>query len=399
MKEKFALGTALLVASTVPVFGHQYRAGSSDTMDQNNQQDTQRGSCCTSCCDDCCPPKDPCAKCAQLWPSCGPDWIITPGAGPCTADGCDFFVTAEFLYWAVRQDHLGFAATLPEPGTTSVGEISHPDWRMELGFKVGIGWLTCIDGWDLYLNYTWLRPRTKNETASSKEGFIFQDYFLFGFFSDQGNDFAIESETAKWKLDFNVLDLEWGRNFYISKCLHLRPHFGLKGTWQEQKFEISANASQRQGSTSLFDPITGSADLKNDYWGIGPRAGLDSAWHFSRCFSVVGEAAITALWGRFDSRAKATQTVFTEGDVEGVTTTIPAGSFKTELHSVKPVMEFFLGFRWEDWWCCDEYYTGFDIGWEVQWWGGQNQFAYFPTETRWGDLGFHGLTVRARFQF
>nr|NGX26522.1 hypothetical protein [Chlamydiota bacterium] len=149
------------------------------------------------------------------------------------------------------------------------------------------------------------------------------------------------------------------------------------------------------GSTSVFDTISAVGSHKIDYWGVGPRAGLDSAWHFSKCFSVIGEVAATALWGRFDSKSLATQTNLTTN----VTTVTSQTNLKTEWHSIKPVLEFFLGIRWEDWWCCDGYYTSLDIGWEAQWWGGQNQFVFSHTETRWGDLGLQGLTVRIRFQF
>lgn len=403
VKETFAIGAAFFVASVAPTFAQDYYEGSTHSQSVENSCDCEsnccESNCCEStCCSECCPPKDPCAKCAQLWPSCGPDWIITPGAGPCTADGCDVFITAEFIYWAVRQDHMGFAFSSPTDSTvTTLGEFFHPKWRMEPGFKVGLGWLTCIDGWDLYLNYTWLRPRTNTRTVKPKTGFeLFDANYTFGnAFTEFESETTITQETARWELDFDVLDLEWGRNFYVSQCLYLRPYFGLKGTWQNQRLKTSATAQEREGSTTTFDTILATGNHKIDYWGIGPRAGLDSAWHFNKCFSVIGEVSATALWGRFNNSSLATRT----DTVQDITTVIPQTNLKTEWHSMKPVMEFLLGFRWEDWWCCDEYYISLDLGWEVQWWGGQNQFVFSHTETRWGDLGMQGLTIKARFQF
>lgn len=351
------------------------------------------------CCCDCCPPKDPCAKCAQLWPSCGPEWMITPGAGPCVACGCDIFITAEFIYWAVRQDHLGFVASLPSDLTNvnsfNRGKILHPRWSIEPGFRVGIGWVSCFDGWDFTFNYTWLRPRTKTRKATPDTNFTLEDaFFTFGnLITEETNPIVITEETGKWRLNFNVIDFEWGRNFYISQCLYLRPHFGLKGTWQDQHFKATALATQEVSSQTLDLSALGKHRI--DWWGIGPRAGLESAWHFTKCFSILGEVAATALWGKFESKSFITQTDLTNE----VTTLIPQGSFKTEWHTVKPVLEFLLGIRWEDWWCCDQFYTSLDVGWEVQWWSGQNQFAYYLTETRWGDLGLQGLTIRTRFQF
>lgn len=406
MKDKFAIGTALIFASAAPVFA-QYGNDSSSTMHESTQQHESSCGCSSNCgcCNECCPAKDPCAKCAQLWPSDGPDWIITPGAGPCTADGCDFFITAEFIYWAVRQDHMHFAytqptATNPEP---KGGELFHPKWRVEPGFKVGIGWLSDCDGWDFYLNYTWLRPRTGTRTVTPGDGEQLLDFFsaFNNFLSGNTNIVqgapppTVQSMKGKWDLDFNVLDLEWGRNFYISKCLYLRPHFGLKGTWQCSDLRVSGIATSQIGSTANIETIFADGKHSQDYWGIGPRAGLDTAWHFNKCFSIVGEVAATALWGKFSSKSDAIQT----NDQNDLVVFTPNTNIKTNFHSVKPVLEFFLGLRWEDWWCCDEYYGAIDLGWEVQWWGGQNQIVSGVTETRWGDLGLQGLTLRFRFQF
>jgi hypothetical protein len=330
--------------------------------------------------------------------------MITPGAGPCTADGCDFFITADFIYWAVRQDHMGFAFSVPsDPFSQAAvdlgtGEYFHPKGRGEPGFKIGVGWLTDCDGWDVYLNYTWLRGRTSTKTVTPASGFtLFDANFTFGTLTvAEGNSIPqVSWESAKWDLDFNVLVFDWGRNFYISQCLHMRPFFGLKGTWQDQKLETAGVSVDPQTG----DTNTSSGNHKSDFGGVGPRAGLNTTWHFSRCFSVLGEVAASAIWGKFDSKSVVVASIV--GGTSSVTTlqALPTANLETSFHSVKPVMEFLLGVRWEDWWCCDEYYTSLDLGWEVQWWGGQNQFVFSHTETRWGDLGLQGLTLRARFQF
>ncbi|NGX47125.1 MAG: hypothetical protein K1000chlam3_00494 [Chlamydiae bacterium] len=302
------------------------------------------------CCPPPCPPKDPCAKCAQLWPTCGPDWIVTPNAGPCVSSGADLFLTAEFLYWTARQDGLEFAFTNNvTQSTTSThsekGKIFHPDWRMEPGFKIGLGIFFDCDGWDLYANYTWLRTRNTDETALPKDLKILRPLI----FSTEDIDHI--KITSDWKHDFSVIDLELGRNFFISQCLHLRPHFGLKGTWQKQKWDVVDT-----GIDSIQSTLITFADLDLDYWGIGIRTGLDSAWHFTPCFSLLGEVAIAALWERFDSETK----IFTHD--------ITAGSFVVELfienafHSIHSVLELYLGLRFENWFCCNEYHWSIEGG-------------------------------------
>lgn len=403
MRKTFDLGIVLFTAPIISIFC-QCRHDNDQTViyDEDDQEvcnSCYSSSCSTcSCCDSCnCSSKDSCAKCAQLWSSCGPDWIITPNAGPCVVDGWDVFLIGEFIYWTVRQDHMGFVAAVPSDTSivtsSNTGKFFYPKWRMELGFKAGIGFLTC-DGWDFYANYTWLRPKAK-KTVRPVTDFPLEDaFYTFGnLIINPELDLTISVETGKWEFNFNVIDFEWGRNFYVSPCLYLRPHFGLKGTWQLQSFNVNAEAAEANVSVPESYSFLGKNKIK--WWGIGARAGLDSAWHFTKCFSILGEVAATALWGQFESKSFITQTNTTTGDV----VIIPHGCLKSEWHSVKPVLEFFLGFRLEGWSSCDRCYAGFDVGWETQWWSSQNQFIYYLTETRWGDLGFEGLTVRARFQF
>lgn len=357
-------------------------------------------------CDPCCPPPDPCASCAQLWPSRGPDWIVTPNAGPCVSCGIDLAITTEFIYWTAREDHLGFAATTgevlnsPEPSTKK-GIIFHPDWEFRPGFKIGLDFLTGHDGWDLYANYTWLMFHDIKQSAKADNEDLFLLDYLWGinniFICDcTGNSFAFSSGETKWELDFNVIDVELGRNFFVSRCLQLRPHFGFKGTWGKQQSDISFQGLMVNSST-LVPLIQGKfyTDNTSEYWGIGLRTGIDSAWHVSSCFSLVGEAAITALWERFEVSRK---------DLWN-NSLFPAGPFTSlfhtdnHFHTIKPILELYLALRWEDWFRCDQYHVSLEAGWEEQFWSDQNQFISMISETRLGDLILQGLTLKARFDF
>ena len=45
-----------------------------------------------------------------------------------------------------------------------------------------------------------------------------------------------------------------------------------------------------------FDQTTKN-EIKN--WGLGVRAGMDTSWHFTRAFSIIGDLAFTGLWEQF----------------------------------------------------------------------------------------------------
>ena len=76
--------------------------------------------------------------------------------------------------------------------------------------------------------------------------------------------------SANWRLLHNAFDLELGRAYYITKALSLRPHWGLRGGWINQKFKSCFSTE-----TTHVDRYT-KCDFhaKNNYWGIGPRVGI-----------------------------------------------------------------------------------------------------------------------------
>ncbi|NGX26521.1 MAG: hypothetical protein K940chlam6_00445 [Chlamydiae bacterium] len=338
--------------------------------------------------DCCCPPADPCAKCAQIWPTRGPDWIITPAAGPCVSRGWDAYITAEFIYWTSRLDNLGFAIFEPVQNGTTVtgrGNILHPDWKFEPGFKVGVGLLFDHDAWDLYVNYTWLSVHDTKEKIAVSDSQTQRIRPIGDSASFANLTQPILFASGRWELDFNVLDAELGRNFFISRYLKLRPHFGLKGTWQDQDYLVIGQdeelISKDQNSTH--------------YWGVGIRAGLDTAWHFNQCFSLIGEVAITALWEKFETERKSGAAPLEVGVSEPITVLY----VENDIHTLKPVLEFLLGLRYETWYCCDRYHFGIDGGWELQWWSGQNQFFNQIVESKCGDLNLNGFTLKFRLDF
>lgn len=181
-----------------------------------------------------------CPKYVQLTEDREPDWTSTPNAGPCVTYGSNMFITAEFIAWSTREENLGFilkgeSVTDTILSSTSKGRIIHPDWKLESGFKVGVGMLFDCDGWDFHFNYTWLVTKTDKTTVAATANKTLTD--LNWLQSPINPIISPISETAaKWRHNFNVLDLELGRNFFISKCLQLRPHFGLKGTWKNKKW-------------------------------------------------------------------------------------------------------------------------------------------------------------------
>ncbi len=339
---------------------------------------------------------------------------ITPSAEPAVTRCADPFLTADFIWWRAQEEGLQYAfnglsnanpGIAGNPGApykqADKGSTKRPDFDYEPGFKVGFGLKFRHDGWDAYAQYTWWRNE-KNDTKSSvhrdsdNDSYVMGDIFcpssIFaqGFFSGGVGQngliaFDTQSAEAKWSLHFNVLDLELGRNFWISKWLTLRPFVGMKFSWLDQDFDVEYEkifATPNFQTKVLFDL---------DQFGVGLRAGLDSTWYMWKNWAVFGELAFTGLWNDFDSKRK---DLFSNG----------SNPFQTILnlhdsnHLVSVVLEWALGLRFETAFHHDDFMFMLQAGWEQQVWFNQNQFILMPTASS-ANLNFEGLTLKAGFYF
>lgn len=317
---------------------------------------------------------------------------ITPNAGPRVAHGADVFITADFIWWKGVQNGLDYAisgvlgngAALAAVTTVSgKGNVKDPGFGWEPGFKVGLGLNLSHDGWDLYAQYTWYQSNQSDSTT--------------GITTITNSVPAVSpvliaidetKRSANWDLHFNVIDVELGRNFYVSQFLTLRPHFGLKGTWQNQDYVVKI-APTGGFTNNARGPYRSRQD--HDVWGIGVRAGLNTAWYFVKNWSIFGNIAWTAMWTDYDVDRRDTLVV------DDTTTNVIVNTNLTQ-YDVRYVGEFELGLRWEIWFYDDNYHFAIQAGWEEQIWINYGSFIRLYNDVN-GDLNFHGLNLKLRFDF
>ncbi len=373
----------------------------------------------------CCPEINDCCVCNVCPPTC----VITPHAGPCVEQGANIYVTADFLYWQAREDNLAISVSSsysqangvsgspiipPTPAFPEKGKAKYPDFKWRPGFKVGLGYDFCHDGWDLFAEYTWLRSNdnqgsqhllstfTSGSLATLSQRLLdpywLENQSIIGVAVTGTTDFIPTDTSAKWQLHLNVVDLELGRNFYVSPRLMLRPYVGLKGTWDKQKW-IFSEFDNNPASANPGTPMERALTEKMSIWGIGPRIGLDTAWHICRSFSFLGDIAVTALWEHFSVDAFATG-FNSSSPLHLIPDSAIIFNFERSFFTLNPVLEMMLGLRYETWFTCNTYHFAVDAGWEFQVWLDQNQFSRrVSLEATGGNLILQGLTLRFRLDF
>ncbi len=328
---------------------------------------------------------------------------------PHAKNGVGIFLTGEALLWKASEEGLDYAITgsfdlQSDPGTfyqlnLKNGKSHEPGFHWDWGFRVGVGYDTHHDGWDIYS--TWTRyhhgakgsltvqgdPNANDFAATGGSGNYISPFWVAQIFSPPG---MMNRAKAHWHLNLDLADLELGRNYLITKYLSLRPSIGLRAGWIDQKYNLFFLAYNfPTDPTATVRDI--SVRMKNDFWGIGAKAGLNTQWFLGKGFSICGNGSFSLLDGHYHIRYKLHDQkpvlVVTQksAGLNAQTTTIdPAynDSFKNKkhIHTIAPIVNLALGLRWERSFCNEHCFFSIWGSYEENVFFGQNQLMNFQND-------------------
>ncbi len=316
--------------------------------------------------------------------------MINPPGRPQIRDGADLFIVGDLLCWNAHENGLQLAvendgsnANLSNADVKSV----HGKWNV--GFRVGIGYNTPHDGWDLRLNWLRFTDNGRKNTSTDPGDFLFPTRVH----PENLDEYSTTASKMKsrWHLNLNQLDLDLGRQFFVSKWLTLRPHFGLRTDWIRQK--LNTDYINFNGVPTPNDINT---KLKNRWWALGLEGGLDTQWGLGCGWSFFGNLTAAILYGFHHIGYDTEQS--------------PAGidfvSLTDRYRVSHPTLDLEMGVRWDNMFSSDRFHLGLQIGWEHHIYFSQNQFPVFVDDvalgalvSNQGDLTLQGWTFSARFDF
>ncbi len=344
--------------------------------------------------------------------------MITPSASPIAKNGSGFFFDADFIYWTAREEGLAFAGFNSNSDSSEASDNSAIPQKQSLylngkyspGFKAGIGIISDHDGWDLYLQYTWYKTTPTSSTYSGS-GLLYTPELspATGFSNTppyaEGFPGAAERVVnSSWNFRFTNFDLELGRNFFVSSSLAIRPHFGLKGGWQRQRFAIDWQFNDVENSFITWTNATYQQYLKQKQWNVGLRTGIDTSWILTKNWSFYGDLALAGVWTSFKVTEIDTCTTTGSSDSASNVSNFQTYNQGSEFKVISPVLELVLGIRFDWWFSNDDYRFRLQAGWENQTWFNQNNFGEVVTtqqifNTNGTNLTLQGLTLEVRFDF
>ncbi|QVL57143.1 MAG: MOMP family protein [Simkaniaceae bacterium] len=345
----------------------------------------------------------------------------TRGAGFVTSRpdtvGNNWFITLDILYWHPKLGGTEYAiSTNPDFITTQGGQqrfnflqhegaIKENDFSWDLGLKAGIGYKTPHDDWDVYARYTWFESNSSSSCFKTPPAAIFTLR-------------SVEGTAAKWAkshvdIEYNNIELQLARSFFLSRRLSIRPHFDLKTTWLSLAQNITYNRSDlprvRPELVDLDRKIKDSSKMR----GFGPQVGVDGKLYVGNGVSLFGDLSGSILYSYFRVRHKETHPVITDDDfVYGGT----QYTIKDNHHRFIPFVQMFVGLTWDTYLNSNRQHLSLKGGYEVQYFWRINQMMktesqvivpftedqralrhYFDPISE--DLMFYGITGEVRLDF
>jgi hypothetical protein len=327
---------------------------------------------------------------------------------------------ADFLWWRLSAEGLDLGVEETVTSTTSPvappratvinrARTKRPNFKYDPGFRIGLINHCSCDCWDFAVNWTHYHTKAKVNGASDVANGV-------SFFSDWERVIGANPDVARgrYSLNLDLVDLEFGRKFYVSNCFILRPQFGLRFARINQSYRVVSEANGTQ--TTILTNFSSAVKAHSDFLSVGPRVGLDVELDIGCGLSLFGCAAGSIVFGKFDDHARE---IYTD-NTNVVGTEIGSYTYeaKSSTHRCsRTITDLAFGVKWVRCleWCNRSHPVSLAFAWEHHGFYNFNHFNFvargYDLEdgvigapngnniSKHGDLYTQGLTVSLSFGF
>jgi len=364
-------------------------------------------------------PCGPCGACGEVRDVC----CDKPAPGPFAfaypkdiglACPNDFYVFGEFLYMQAKEDGLEYAITDspcdPWTPANNPNDLRFPvtngdvqgfcngseNWHWNPGFRVGVGFYMNHDAWNIEGVWTNLNITDSASTSPAGNARLIPLWMV----GDPDVYLGEVRGAARWKTDFNTLDIHLGKPHHVSRHFVLTPHFGLRFVSIDQHYSVQYSSGWNDASAK---PPGSTFDGSIDFCGIGSRIGVDSEWILGCNAGFYANLAASIIYGKYN----VDQTWRGGPDEDKNDSEAMNSDLDFDVCANAANFEMQMGVFWGMFFCDMKYHVGMRLGWEFHYWYDQNQFRkwndnlvpiYNDTVSR-GDLTLSGLAFRLQFDF
>lgn len=319
--------------------------------------------------------------------------------------GCGWFFTFDVLYWHAKAGGTEFAYSDQDPRAQLPirGRTRDIDFKWDWGLRVGAGYKFEHDSWDLKAQYTWYDTGGSDSTRAGSNNSVIplrgSSTIVATAMNSSQQFLYCSSAKSQYDFDYSAIDLELGRAYFISGKLSFRPHWGLKTAWFDQEQVVRYAGGIVDAATPNELGLEGNTvHIKDDcdFWGLGPRVGIDSKWYLGYGFSLFGNVAGALLFGHFDVEHKERYSANADSRIK----------LSANRHAFSPTAQMQLGLRYDKCIHDNTQHIGVGLGFEGQYWWRQNQMLkiddahrVLKCERYSEDVSMHGLTLEIQWDF
>ncbi|MFZ0565922.1 MAG: Lpg1974 family pore-forming outer membrane protein [Chlamydiales bacterium] len=301
--------------------------------------------------------------------------------------GCGY-IGIEYLYWNLSQVNMPYAVSLENIAQFSnFTEIrQHDHWasgfRLFLGAKLFCG----IEG-----RAAWTRFHNEFKDSFSRSLMIASELLAPNLGLILGGDGIGGPASSKWKIEFDIVDIDLGTRVCLTNAFSLFPYAGVKGGIIDQMQFISYDNFV---DTDSANRVNAWVKEKNNIWVVGPKLGFGSEFLLLSCWRFFSDLGVAILYGNQRSPSSI--------NIDDVTPYF--SKFHTSKWRAIPCFHIRVGIDWNTQ-VRECYRLCVGVGYETQYywdlWRTQNSIIQqvYITDASYGALAMQGLTVKAAFGF
>jgi len=211
----------------------------------------------------------------------------------CNEDENTIALYGDFLWW--KAENAGFRYAI-DAVDRKYQIINHKfDW--DPGFRIGLGYNSCFDGWDIYALWTRFHNKSSKITrkiTTATQGLL-PEYFL-----TVPVYFVLDATPhigyckAVYGIDYDTAEIIFDRDFFIGKSLAIKPYFAAKVLFLDQKFDVDY-----QDPVATFESyFPATVRISLDQWGAGPKIGMDTSWYLLKNLKLYANFATDLAYGK-----------------------------------------------------------------------------------------------------
>jgi hypothetical protein len=310
-------------------------------------------------------------------------------------NGSNVWLAADLLYFIPCEKSIVMTNKKTDLFTTAdvtKKPVAHPHLEGNFGYRLGLGYIFSARKWDMAVNWTHFNTQA-HQKRSSRNNIEFGMFPIWSLADDILRYDWVADAKMDWKLNLNLLDLDFGYAFCFREVFFLRPFAGLRSAWIHQYLDVRYSGGIFVNGLNLpaLDSSCGpdKIDMKNNFWGIGPQVGIEPQVNLGRGWRLYGNACGTLEYGFFDIHQRETYLQTTRYNRH------------RHLGRFRWIIDAGAGVLWKTYCARDLFALTFKLGWEYHLFFDQNELKgdAFDLVSDNRNLVLNGAAFSARFDF